>query len=452
MHVIATAGHVDHGKSALVRAITGMEPDRWAEERRRGMTIDLGYAWSTLPSGTELAFVDVPGHQRFIGNMLAGLGPAPAVLFVVAADQGWSRQPHEHLAAINGLELAHGVLAITRSDLADPHNATSEAIDHLAASSLGRVDAVAVSATTGQGLPELLTALDRLVDKLPQPLTTGRVRLWIDRAFAIRGSGTVVTGTLGEGRLSVGDELELDGQLVRVRSLQRLGKDTSTVSAVARVAVNLRSVKPDQVHRGAALITPERWRHTSTLDVRSDRTEPLATQLVLHLGTASVAVRTRQLGGNHHRLHLQRALPIRVGDRALLRDPSTASIAAAVQVLDTTPPALSRRGDGRRRAEELATATAQDNPAAEVHRRGAVLRRDLELDGAELSPEIKNAGDWLVSPRLWAGWLSALSAAVDTHSQQSPLAPRCRSTPPVGWSAPPTLPLSEPSPKKPTSR
>ena len=120
MHVIATAGHVDHGKSTLVRALTGMEPDRWAEERRRGMTIDLGYAWTSLPSGEELAFVDVPGHQRFIGNMLAGLGPAPAVMFVVAADEGWRRQSAEHLAAVDALGLQHGLLAVTRSDLADP--------------------------------------------------------------------------------------------------------------------------------------------------------------------------------------------------------------------------------------------------------------------------------------------------------------------------------------------
>jgi len=151
MHVIATAGHVDHGKSTLVRALTGTEPDRWAEERRRGLTIDLGYAWTTLGSGEQVAFVDVPGHQRFIGNMLAGLGPAPAVLFVVAADEGWRRQSEEHLAAVTALGLRHGVLAVTRSDLADPAPAIAEARAHLAASSLGDAPAVAVSGTTGSG-------------------------------------------------------------------------------------------------------------------------------------------------------------------------------------------------------------------------------------------------------------------------------------------------------------
>ena len=148
MHVIATAGHVDHGKSALVRALTGMEPDRWAEERRRGMTIDLGFAWTSLPGRTAdelLAFVDVPGHQRFIGNMLAGLGPAPAVLLVVAADEGWREQSAEHLAAVDALDVRHGLVAVTRSDLADPSIALTQARRHAAASSLGEVEAVAVS-------------------------------------------------------------------------------------------------------------------------------------------------------------------------------------------------------------------------------------------------------------------------------------------------------------------
>src|SRR6478672_10534049 len=155
MHVIATAGHVDHGKSALVRALTGMEPDRWAEERRRGMTIDLGYAWTFLPGRPAdelLAFVDVPGHQRFIGNMLAGLGPAPAVLLVVAADEGWRQQSAEHLAAVDALGLQHGLLVVTRSDLAEPGAATAEALTHLRDSSLGEVEAVAVSGATGAGL------------------------------------------------------------------------------------------------------------------------------------------------------------------------------------------------------------------------------------------------------------------------------------------------------------
>ena len=242
MHVVATAGHVDHGKSTLVRALTGMEPDRWAQERQRGMTIDLGYAWAPLPSGQVLGFVDVPGHQRFIGNMLAGLGPAPAVLMVVAADEGWRRQSGEHLAAVDALGLTRGLLAVTRSDLADPAAATAQALEQLRGSSLGEVEAVAVSGTTGAGLPELRAALDRLVGRLPAPVLDGPVRLWVDRAFTVRGSGTVVTGTLGSGTVRTGDEVVLRGRRVRVRGLQSLGQTYDEVSAVARVAVNLRGL------------------------------------------------------------------------------------------------------------------------------------------------------------------------------------------------------------------
>src|SRR5215510_13645104 len=162
MHVIATAGHVDHGKSALLRALTGMEPDRWAEEQRRGMTIDLGYVWMTLPTGQRLAFVDVPGHARFVTNMLAGVGPVPAVLFIVAADGGWMPQSAEHLAAIDALGISRGLLAVTRSDLADPSRATAQAAEQLKRSSLGEVPAVAVSAVTGAGLGDLTAALAEL--------------------------------------------------------------------------------------------------------------------------------------------------------------------------------------------------------------------------------------------------------------------------------------------------
>ncbi|MGH3897497.1 MAG: GTP-binding protein, partial [Pseudonocardiaceae bacterium] len=169
MHVVATAGHVDHGKSTLVRALTGMEPDRWAEERRRGMTIDLGFAWTTLPTGSTVAFVDVPGHERFVPNMLAGVGPVPAVMFVVAADEGWMPQSREHLQALHALDVRHGLLVVTRSDLMDPELAREEALEQLASSSLGRVPAVCVSGTTGVGLDELRAAVGSLVAGLPAP-------------------------------------------------------------------------------------------------------------------------------------------------------------------------------------------------------------------------------------------------------------------------------------------
>ncbi len=310
MHVLATAGHVDHGKSTLVRALTGMEPDRWAEERRRGMTIDLGFAWTTLPSGEQLAFVDVPGHERFIGNMLAGIGPATAVLFVVAADEGWSAQSEEHLAAVHALALSHGLLAVTRSDLADPAGSIEQSLERIARSSLGRVEHVAVSGATGAGVAELRTALDRLVARLPAPEPTARLRLWVDRAFTVRGSGTVVTGTLGAGSVAVGDELELRARRVLVRGVQSLGEVRDRVSAVARIALNLRGVARDGVGRGDVLVTPGAWPWTSTLDVRLDTDADVPANLVLHIGTAALPVRLRPLRAGLARLSLSRGLPV----------------------------------------------------------------------------------------------------------------------------------------------
>ncbi|MFC7729762.1 GTP-binding protein [Actinomadura keratinilytica] len=172
MHVVATAGHVDHGKSTLVRALTGMEPDRWEEERRRGLTLDLGFAWTRLPGGADLAFVDVPGHERLVGNMLAGVGPVPAVMFVVAADQGWQRQSEEHLAVLDALDVRHGLLAVTRRDLTDAATAAAvrdDARKRIAATSLGEVPAVTVSGATGEGLDELRAALADLTGALPSP-------------------------------------------------------------------------------------------------------------------------------------------------------------------------------------------------------------------------------------------------------------------------------------------
>ena len=254
----------------LVRALTGMEPDRWEAEQRRGMTIDLGFAWMTLPSGEEIAFVNVPGHERFITNMLAGAGPAPGVLFVVAADEGWMPQSAEHLAAIDALGVRNGLLVVTRADLADPAPVLEQATLKIADTSLGEVEAVPVSALTGQGLPELVAALGRLTARLPEPDPGGSVRLWLDRVFAIKGSGTVVTGTLQAGTVRTGDELVLTPGLrtLRVRSVQSLGTPAAQVNGVARVALNLRGVSTRELGRGMALIHAGRWTMTSVIDVR----------------------------------------------------------------------------------------------------------------------------------------------------------------------------------------
>ncbi|WP_229401631.1 selenocysteine-specific translation elongation factor [Micromonospora okii] len=426
MWVVATAGHVDHGKSTLVRALTGMEPDRWAEERRRGMTIDLGFAWTTLPSGGTIAFVDVPGHERFVPNMLAGVGPAPAALLVVAADEGWMPQSAEHLAALHALGVSYGLLVVTRADLADPGPALAHARARIAETSLGAVDAVAVSAVTGAGLPELRTALDRLVARLPDPAADAPVRLWVDRSFTVRGSGTVVTGTLGGGRLAVGDHLELagTGEPVRVRGLHSLGEARDEVAAVARVAVNLRNVPRDRLGRGDALLTPGRFGRTDLLDVRlaGDPAGDLPATLTLHVGSAAVTAGVRPLGPDTVRLRLARPLPLLVGDRALLRDPGRHHVAGGVTVLDVAPPPLARRGAAAARAAVLAGLDGRPDLAGELRRRRLARREELTRMGvpATAAPV---AGDWLADPEHWRALAARLAEETTRYARAHPLEP-----------------------------
>lgn len=421
--MIATAGHVDHGKSALVRALTGMEPDRWAEERRRGMTIDLGYAWTTLAGGEEIAFVDVPGHERFTtSNMLAGVGPVPAVMLIVAADGGWSAQTTEHVAAIDALGVAHGLLVVTRCDLADPGPAQAEAITRLAATSLGALKAVAVSARDGTGLDDLRAALSRLVARLPEPDGDARVRLWVDRSFSVTGFGTVVTGTLGAGRIRAGDVLSLDDEKVTVRGLERTGQPVDALGAVARVAVNLRGPLGRPPRRGQALLTPGAWLRTNRVDVRitAPDLDRLPSELVLHIGSAAVPVRVRTLDRRHRRLTLLAPLPLQVGDRALLRDPSRHRVVAGLEVLDPAPPDLRARGAARARASALAGAPSAPDAADELRRRGVVSRQLLDHlgvpPGTTPAGALSHAG-WVVAPTVWAAWQAALEAGVD-HAER----------------------------------
>ncbi|ALL78116.1 translation elongation factor [Pseudonocardia sp. EC080610-09] len=442
MHVLCTAGHVDHGKSTLVRALTGMEPDRYAEERRRGMTIDLGFAWTTLtgPGGpATVAFVDVPGHERFVTTMLAGAGPVPAALFVVAADEGWMPQSGEHADALAAAGITRGLLVVTRTDLLDPELALDDARAGLAARGLGGWPAVAVSAATGDGLDTLRAALVELVAALPPAAPDGAARLWVDRAFTVRGSGTVVTGTLGSGTVRTGDELELDGadgrHVVTVRAVQELGAPVDAAGAVARVALNLRGVPRDRVRRGDVLLARGAWPVTTEADVRlhgvggppPELTSP--TGLTLHAGSAAVPVRVRPLGDDVVRIRPEHPLPLRIGDRAVLRDPGAHRIVAGVTVLDPAPPPLRRRGAARRRAGELAAATGVPDAAAELARRGAVPAADLVRWGvpgdavAALGTRVPGAAGWLLDPAAADAAVTALERAVAAHDASDPLDP-----------------------------
>jgi selenocysteine-specific elongation factor len=407
-----------------------------------------------------LAFVDVPGHERFVPNMLAGLGPVPAVMFVVAADGGWMPQSAEHLAAVDALGVRHGLLVITRSDLADPEPATRQARAEIARTSLGAVEAVSVSAVTGQGLDQLNEALIRLVASLSgRPGLAGRteisgagapdisdistygqpapVRLWIDRSFTIRGAGTVVTGTLPAGTVRNGQELVLapSGRTVRVRGLEALGEPADEVSGVARVALNLRGIPAGLPARGMALIEPGRWTLTSELDVRvklpaAGQHPKFPPDLLMHIGSARTQARVRLLGPDslYARLRLKEPLPLHVGDRLILRDPGAAGLAIyGATVLDPFPPPLARRGAGAAAVREL-DAWPEVPAAADLLRRHKLLREPqlaaagLAVAHAHGEPE-PVAGDWLADPEHWA-WLRAeLPRAVAAFCAKDPLAP-----------------------------
>ncbi|BBY23604.1 selenocysteine-specific translation elongation factor [Mycobacterium stomatepiae] len=431
---MATAGHVDHGKSTLIRALTGMEPDRWEEERRRGLTIDLGFAWTTLPSGREVAFVDVPGHQRFLANTLAGLGPVPVVCFVVAADEGWQAQSGDHRDALAALGIRHGLIVITRADRA-PERATAvlaQARDELAGAGLADAPGVVVSAVEGTGLTELRATLDRVLQQLPAPETTARVRLWVDRSFTITGAGTVVTGTLAAGTVARGDRLDVLGaeqpQSVVIRGLQSRGEPYPTVGPVARVALNLRGVSRDVIHRGHALVTPGAWPSTGTLDIRrmsGGRLTEAAAKLVVHVGTAAVPARLRPFDDDHGRLTLDRRLPLVLGDRLVLRDPGGQWVLGGALVLDADPPVLRRRGDGTRRSATLGEMDGAGDVGAEVARRGAVreshLRR-LGLLPPEVPAQVRVLDGWWVHGATYDAWQRRLRAAVEELHARDPLA------------------------------
>jgi len=436
MFVVATAGHVDHGKSTLVHALTGMEPDRWDEERRRGLTIDLGFAWTQLPSGREVAFVDVPGHERFIGNMLAGLGPAPVVCFVVAADDGWQAQSSDHRDAVAALGIRHGVLVVTRADLAPDRvdEVVNEARTELGRTELSQVPAVVVSATQGSGMDSLRTALDDVLSQVEAPPPGGRVRLWIDRSFTITGAGTVVTGTLSSGSVTVGDRLQVLGSTRQreavVRGLQSRGAPHTSLGPVNRVALNLRGVATDEVHRGDALVTPDSWPTTAIVDVRhvSGQSFPQVPEhLTIHVGTAAVPARMRPFDDDHARLTLDHPLPLIVGDRVVLRDPGSRRVLGGALVLDADPPALRRRGDGVRWSAQLAQRDPAGDLVAEVSRRGAVTRARLQQLGlvpheAETPADVREIGAWWVHRPMYAVWQRRLQDALNEQHARDPLA------------------------------
>ena len=426
MYVIATAGHVDHGKSTLVNALTTMDPDRWEEEKQRGLTIDLGFAWTTLKSGADVAFVDVPGHERFIANTLAGLGPAPAVMLVIAADEGWKEQTSEHLEAIDALGIERGIIVLTRMDNGQ-RISEADVRDKVAGTSLSVAPIFAVSARTGEGMEELRGGIDKLLpaDEVLQQACAMPARMWIDRAFSIKGAGTVVTGTWAAGSVNIGDRLKLvtaSGEHdVTVRGLHSENSAVDKAEPVMRLALNLRGVDADAISRGDVLTEAEStWWQPEVIDVRwrtGPKLDSVPRKLNLHVGTASVPVHVRGLDAEHARLTLQgRAFPLRLGDRLALRGPGLDAL-AGVEVVDMDPPLLNRRGAPVRRAQALRDQNPFD-ASAYVARKEAVMKETLAAAGFDVANKpasLVEFRSWWVNAQAIARWTAQLRTLFDTH-------------------------------------
>ena len=355
VRVVGTAGHVDHGKSTLIRALTGIDPDRLSEERERGMTIDLGFAWLTLPGGADVGIVDVPGHQDFIRNMLAGVGGIDAVLLVIAADEGVMPQTREHLAILELLGVDRGVVVLTKRDLVDDEWATlarDEVSRALARTPLAGAPIVEVSATTRRGFGELLASLEQVLGATPERRDLARPRLAIDRAFTMTGFGTVVTGTLADGTLRLGDEIEIvpAGLRGRIRGLQTHRQPIDEARPGSRVAANLSGVEREALARGMVLVRPGTLPSTSVLSARitvlRDVSGPVAHDdtLRVHVGTSEAIARVSVL--EHHaiaggesgwvQLRLATPLAVAVGDRLVLRRPSPSETLGGGAVADVS--------------------------------------------------------------------------------------------------------------------
>ena len=440
LQVVATAEHVDHGKSSLVTRLTGIDPDRLAEEKRRGLTIDLGFAWATLPSGREIGFVDVPGHERFVRTMLAGVGPVRLVLFVVAADEGWRRQTEEHLAIVDVLGVTGAVVALTKRDLVDAdrlEDARMEVIERVRGSAIEGATVLSCSSETGEGVNELVDALDDMVANAPVPPTGGRTRLFVDRVFPVAGAGTVVTGTLTGGPLAVGDEAEVlpTGVRARIRSLQTHKRQIEVARSVSRVAVNLAGVDRSRLSRGDVLAHPERWHPTSLIEAKIRPVRGLEHELTsrgafsFHAGAAErdakmhlYAVRSVPDDGAFVRIYLSAPVVLDVYDRFVLRESGRSETVAGGVVLDAFPP---RRAAATAidRLTVRERATRDELAELLVSERGAVRVADVRIVAGTDPSDIANtrrARDWWVHDRVAAVVRDDVTATLRVFHDASP--------------------------------
>jgi selenocysteine-specific elongation factor len=445
VRVVATAGHVDHGKSSLVLALTGTDPDRWPEEKTRGLTIDLGFAFTELPSGEEIAFVDVPGHVRFLKNMLAGVGAVEAAVLVVAATEGWMPQSEEHLRILDLLGIDHGLVVVSKADLVDDdllELACLEIEDHLAGSSFHPRAILSVDSRSGRGLPELRVALDEMLAEAPAAADRGRPRLWVDRVFAAKGSGTVVTGTMTGGTLPLDAEVVIaPGRLrARVRKLESHHRESESAPPGTRVAVNLAGIDHTELARGMAVVLPDQWELTSTVDVALTALEGdgFTSRGVFkaYIGSGEHDVRLRPLtagpdGGSagFARLHLDAAVPLEPGDRLVLRSSARQATVGGAVVLDVSPVGRARLAPAR-----LVLPVGERILAGRPWLRRAHLPRlaGVSPDGAEaIAKELVGSGlaaavaggDFVVAKTVLAEVRKRTVELVKAHHQAFPLEP-----------------------------
>ncbi|MCB0990200.1 MAG: selenocysteine-specific translation elongation factor [Acidimicrobiales bacterium] len=420
MHVVATAGHVDHGKSTLVRALTDIDPDRLAEEKARGLTIDLGFAWTRLPSGRGISFIDVPGHVRFIKNMLAGVGAVDACMFVVSAVEGWKPQSEEHLRILEMLDIASGVVVLTQAGLVDPdllELAHLDVTEHLEGTFLEQAPVIAVDSIERTGIDDLISALDDLTAAVPTAADLKRPRMWIDRAFAAKGAGTVVTGTLTGGVLRVDDEVVVEpGQRrARVRAVQSQGAERTKVGPGNRVALNLSGLDRTEVKRGDVVVFDRQWHRSSRVDAELRVLEGIDHEVsrrgayAMYLGAAEIPVKMRILGPSALlpgdtgavRLHLDRRLPLLPGDRFVIREFGREETIGGGRILDVAPVLPASKAAPDMSVERV------------IFERGWVDVAELELlTGQQRQPDL---GRWAVDPRL----LDDLTTSVKQRVQDS---------------------------------
>jgi len=408
MTVIATAGHVDHGKSSLVLALTGTDPDRWAEEKRRGMTIDLGFAHTQLPSGETASFIDVPGHIRFLRNMLAGVGAIDGCILVVDAKEGWMPQTEEHFQILKLLGLQHGVIALTKVDLVDAKvesDRRTEIRTKLRESFLSDVPIVSVSVVSSRGLDEIRNALDVLIGDSTRNSPTrnrNRPRLWIDRSFSSRGAGTVVTGTLIDGSLDSDTELTVvrTRQRVRVREIQQHEKSTPQLAPGHRCALNLVGVNHAEIFRGDALIIEDQWLPSAMFDASLTIVPSLQHRVTrrgsysVYIGSGEFAAKirligTRELQANEKgfvRIALQTPIPILPGDRYILRESGRQETIGGGEILDIAPKLRASKAKPDRSVDRV------------ISERQWVTAKELELLTGEVCQPI--VGDWLTTAKL----------------------------------------------------